>query len=43
MFRTEGSDLVKGSMLAMAIEAILDFAGQTNRQIPQGRMRSVLA
>jgi hemoglobin-like flavoprotein len=27
MFRTEGSDLVKGSMLAMAIEAILDFAG----------------
>ena len=28
MFRTEGSDLVKGSMLAMAIEAILDFAGE---------------
>ena len=27
MFRTEGSDLVKGSMLAFAIEAILDFAG----------------
>jgi hemoglobin-like flavoprotein len=27
MFRTEGSDLVKGSMLAMTIEAILDFAG----------------
>src|SRR3954467_3618357 len=27
MFRTEGSDLVKGSMLSMAIEAILDFAG----------------
>jgi hemoglobin-like flavoprotein len=26
MFRAEGSDLVKGSMLAMAIEAILDFA-----------------
>src|SRR5262245_46473461 len=27
MFRTEGSALVKGSMLAMTIEAILDFAG----------------
>jgi hemoglobin-like flavoprotein len=27
MFRTEGSDLVKGSMLAFAIEAILDFVG----------------
>jgi hemoglobin-like flavoprotein len=26
MFRTEGSELVKGSMLAMTIEAILDFA-----------------
>src|SRR5215207_6717272 len=28
MFRSEGSDLVKGSMLAMTIEAILDFAGE---------------
>jgi hemoglobin-like flavoprotein len=28
MFRTQGSDLVMGSMLAMAIEAILDFAGE---------------
>ena len=28
MFRTQGSDLVKGSMLAFAIEAILDFAGE---------------
>jgi hemoglobin-like flavoprotein len=28
MFRTEGSDLVKGSMLALTIEAILDFAGE---------------
>jgi hemoglobin-like flavoprotein len=28
MFRSEGSDLVKGSMLALTIEAILDFAGQ---------------
>jgi hemoglobin-like flavoprotein len=28
MFRTEGSELVKGSMLAMTIDAILDFAGE---------------
>lgn len=28
LFRTEGSDLVKGSMLALAIEAILDFVGE---------------
>src|SRR6202012_4580776 len=27
MFRTEGSELVKGSMLALTTEAILDFAG----------------
>lgn len=27
MFRSNGSDLVKGSMLALTIEAILDFAG----------------
>ncbi|MBR0829401.1 globin [Bradyrhizobium manausense] len=27
MFRTDGGDLVKGSMLALTIEAILDFAG----------------
>jgi hemoglobin-like flavoprotein len=27
MFRGEGSDLVKGSMLALTIDAILDFAG----------------
>jgi hemoglobin-like flavoprotein len=27
MFRSDGSELVKGSMLAMTIEAILDFAG----------------
>lgn len=27
LFRTEGSELVKGSMLAMTIESILDFAG----------------
>ncbi|MFO1108586.1 MAG: globin [Bradyrhizobium sp.] len=28
LFRSEGSELVKGSMLMMAIEAILDFAGE---------------
>jgi hemoglobin-like flavoprotein len=28
MFRTEGSEFVKGSMLAMTIEAVLDFAGE---------------
>lgn len=28
MFRSEGSDLVKGSMLAMTIESIIDFAGE---------------
>jgi len=27
MFRTEGSDLVKGAMLSMTIEAILDYSG----------------
>ena len=27
MFRTEGSELVKGSMLALTIDAILDFTG----------------
>ncbi|HXI07193.1 MAG: globin domain-containing protein [Bradyrhizobium sp.] len=28
LFRNEGGELVKGSMLAMAVEAILDFAGE---------------
>jgi hemoglobin-like flavoprotein len=28
MFRREGGDLVRGSMLALAIEALLDFAGE---------------
>ena len=28
LFRSEGSEHVKGSMLAMTIEAILDFAGE---------------
>src|SRR5258708_2618308 len=27
MFRSEGSELVRGSMLALTIEALLDFAG----------------
>ena len=27
MFRTEGSELVKGSMLALTIDAVLDFVG----------------
>jgi hemoglobin-like flavoprotein len=27
MFRTQGSDLVKGSMLALTTEALLDFSG----------------
>ena len=27
MFRSQGSELVMGSMLALAIEAVLDFAG----------------
>ena len=32
MFRTEGSELVKGAMLAMAIEAIIDYAGERQDQ-----------
>src|SRR6476620_12092508 len=28
MFRSEGSDPVKGSMLSLTIEAIIDFAGE---------------
>ena len=28
MFRSEGGDLVRGSMLALTIDAILDFAGE---------------
>lgn len=28
MFRSQGSELVKGAMLALTIEAILDFAGE---------------
>jgi hemoglobin-like flavoprotein len=36
MFRTEGSELVKGSMLALTIEAILDFVGERS-----GRFRLI--
>jgi hemoglobin-like flavoprotein len=36
MFRSQGSELVKGSMLALTIEAMLDFAG--NRS---GRFRMI--
>ena len=36
MFRSEGSDLVKGSMLALAIEAMMDFAGERT-----GRFRMI--
>lgn len=32
MFRTQGSELVMGSMLALTIEAILDFAGDRRGQ-----------
>jgi predicted oxidoreductase len=28
MFRTEGADLVRGSMLALTIDAMLDLAGE---------------
>jgi hemoglobin-like flavoprotein len=28
MFRSQGSELVKGSMLALTIDALLDFAGE---------------
>src|SRR5260370_31728538 len=36
MFRSEGSNLVKGSMLALAVEAMLDFAGERT-----GRFRMI--
>jgi hemoglobin-like flavoprotein len=36
MFRTQGSELVKGSMLALTIEAILDFADERS-----GRFRLI--
>jgi hemoglobin-like flavoprotein len=36
MFRTEGSELVQGSMLALTIESMLDFAGDRS-----GRFRMI--
>jgi hemoglobin-like flavoprotein len=36
LFRTEGSELVKGSMLALTIEAILDYVGERS-----GRYRMI--
>jgi hemoglobin-like flavoprotein len=36
MFRTEGSELVKGSMLALTIDAMLDFVGERS-----GRFRLI--
>jgi hemoglobin-like flavoprotein len=36
MFRSEGSDPVKGSMLALTIDAIMDFAGERS-----GRFRLI--
>jgi hemoglobin-like flavoprotein len=36
MFRSEGSDLVKGSMLALAIDAMMDFSGDRS-----GRFRMI--
>jgi hemoglobin-like flavoprotein len=36
LFRSEGSELVKGSMLALTIEAILDFVGERS-----GRFRMI--
>ena len=38
LFRSEGSEPVKGSMLAMTIDAILDFAGERT-----GRFRMIAA
>ena len=39
MFRSEGNELVKGSMLALTIDAILDFAGELSHD----RLRSAVA
>ena len=36
MFRSEGSELVRGSMLALTIESMLDFAGERT-----GRFRMI--
>jgi hypothetical protein len=43
MLRSEGSELVKGSMLALTIEAILDFAGARTGKSRNDRMLAGLA
>ena len=43
MFRREANDLVKGSMLAMSIDAMLDFAGDRNGQFSHDRLRGDIA
>jgi hypothetical protein len=40
MFRREGSELVRGSMLALAIDAILDFTGERRGQFSHDQLRS---
>src|SRR5437660_723212 len=40
MFRSEGSELVKGSMLALTIEAILDFAGERSGKFLNDQART---
>ena len=43
MFRSEGSELVKGSMLALTIDAILDFAGERTGHFRMIAARDFLA
>jgi hypothetical protein len=43
MFRSEGSELEKGSMLALTIDAILDFAGDRAGELSHDRLRSAVA
>jgi hemoglobin-like flavoprotein len=43
MFRSEGSDPVKGSMLALTIDAILDFAGERSGRLSHDQLRSAVA
>jgi len=43
MFRSEGSELVKGSMLALTIDAILDFAADRSGSFRMIGRRSAVA
>jgi hypothetical protein len=43
MFRTEGSELVKGSMLALTIDRDPGLCRSTHRPFPPDRMRSGFA